>query len=156
MKTTHTIKYALFMATALVVYFIFIDIIGYAAQSYLSFFNAIIVGAGIFFVIKDVYKNATAFKYMDGFVAGIKAGFIATVLYTIFMAIYLFEIRPELTLELKEQVAIAGGSIEIALLLFIFLSGLATSIVLPLVILPLYKKSWNTKDVRSQQKPLNQ
>ncbi|WP_405370018.1 MULTISPECIES: hypothetical protein [unclassified Nonlabens] len=156
MKTTHTIKYALFMASALIIYFILIDIIGYAGQSYLSFFNAIIVGAGIYFVIKDVYKNANKFKYMDGFVAGIKAGFIATILYTIFMAIYLFEIHPELCLELKEQVAIAGEGIEAALLLFIFLSGLATSIVLPLVILPLYKKSWNTRDIREKQKPLNQ
>ena len=156
MNTTHTIKYALFMATALVIYFIFIDIIGFAGQSYLSFFNAIIVGAGIYFVIKDVYKNKSEFKYMDGFIAGIKSGFIATVLYTIFMAIYLFEIRPEISLELKEQVAIAGEGIEIALLLFIFLSGLATSIVLPLVILPLYKKSWNTREIREKQKPLNQ
>ncbi len=120
MKATHTIKYALFMATALIIYFILIDIIGYAGQSYLSFFNAVIVGAGIYFVIKDVYKNKKEFKYMDGFVAGIKAGFIATIIYTIFMAIYLFEIHRELSLELKEQVAVAGEGIEMALLLFIF------------------------------------
>jgi hypothetical protein len=157
MKTTHTIKYAIFMAIALIIYFVLIDLIGYGAQSYLSFFNAVIVGVGIFFVIRDVYKfEKDHFKYMDGFIAGLKAGFIATLIYTIFMAIYLFEINPDLAEDLKKQVTIAGEGIEVALLLFIFLSGIATSAVVPLVILPLYKKSWNTRQVREEQKPMNQ
>jgi uncharacterized protein with PQ loop repeat len=41
-------------------------------------------------------------------------------------------------------------------LLSILLSGVATSIVTPLLILPIYMKSWNTKDTRKKQKPLNQ
>lgn len=156
MKTTHTIKYSLLMGIGLIVYFLIINSIGLAAQSYLSFFNAIIVGAGIFFVIRDVYKNQTQFKYMDGFVAGVTSGFIATLIFTVFMAIYLFEINSELAQELKTQITTAGNGIEFALILFIFLSGFATSIVTPLVILPLYKRSWNTREVRSKQKPLNQ
>lgn len=156
MKTTHTIKYALLMGIALIVYFLLINSFGYGEQSYLSFFNAVIVGVGIFFVIRDVYKNEVQFKYMDGFVAGVKSGFVATLIFTIFMAIYLFEIDPELAEELKKQINTAGEGIKFSLLLFILLSGLATSMVTPLLILPLYKKSWNTRDVRSRQKPMNQ
>jgi hypothetical protein len=92
---------------------------------------------------------------MDGFLAGIKAGFIATVIHTVFMAVYLFEINPDLAAELQDQVTIAGKGIKSALLLFIFLSGMATSIVVPLLIIPIYKKSWNTRQVRKQQNPLN-
>ncbi|MFT5925772.1 MAG: hypothetical protein ACI9WL_000513 [Rubritalea sp.] len=144
------------MALALIMYFLIINKIGYGAQSYLSLFNVIIVGIGIFFVIRNVHKNTVKFKYLDGFVAGIKSGFVATLIFTVFMAIYLFEIDPELAQELKKQITTAGEEIEFALLLSILLSGVATSIVTPLVILPIYMKSWNTKDTRKRQKPLNQ
>jgi formate-dependent nitrite reductase membrane component NrfD len=156
MKTTHTLIYSLSMGIALILYFLLINTLGYGEQSYLSLFNSVIVGVGIFFVIRDVYKNETQFKYMEGFVAGVKSGFIATLIFTIFMAIYLFEIDPELAVELKSQINTAGEGIRFSLLLFILLSGLATSMVTPLLILPLYKKSWNTREVRSRQKPMNQ
>jgi hypothetical protein len=156
MKTSQTTTYTLLMALALIMYFLIINKIGYGAQSYLSLFNVIIVGIGIFFVIRNVHKNTVKFKYLDGFVAGIKSGFVATLIFTVFMAIYLFEIDPELAQELKKQITTAGEEIEFALLLSILLSGVATSIVTPLVILPIYMKSWNTKDTRKRQKPLNQ
>jgi hypothetical protein len=156
MKKTNTIKYALIIGAALIVYFLIIEAIGFGAQSYLSFFNAVIVGVGLFFLMRDLYKqNEDSFEYMDGFLAGIKAGFIATVIHTVFMAVYLFEINPDLAAELQDQVTIAGKGIKSALLLFIFLSGMATSIVVPLLIIPIYKKSWNTRQVRKQQNPLN-
>mgnify|MGYP000547492600 FL=1 len=72
------------------------------------------------------------------------------------MAIYLFEIDPALAQQLKKQITTAGEEIEFALLLSILLSGVATSIVTPLLILPIYMKSWNTKETRKKQKPLNQ
>ncbi|MFB0904574.1 MAG: DUF4199 domain-containing protein [Nonlabens sp.] len=156
MKTTQTTKYSILMALALIVYFLIINKIGYGAKSYLSLFNAVIVGIGIFFVIRDVHKNTVKFKYLDGFVAGIKSGFVATLIFTVFMAIYLFEIDPALAQQLKKQITTAGEEIEFALLLSILLSGVATSIVTPLLILPIYMKSWNTKDTRKKQKPLNQ
>jgi hypothetical protein len=144
------------MGIGLIIYFLIINTLGFAAQSYLSFFNAVIVGIGIFFVIRDTHKNKDEFKYFDGFIAGVKSGFVATLIFTVFMAIYLFEIDPELAQELKKQITTAGDGIEFALLLFILLSGFATSIVTPLLILPLYKKSWNTRETRGRQKPLNQ
>lgn len=156
MKTTHTTKYSILMGLGLIVYFLIVDALGFAAQSYLSFFNAVIVGIGIFFVIRDIHQNKEEFEYFEGFVAGVKSGFVATLIFTVFMAIYLFEIDPELALELKKQITTAGDGLEFALLLFILLSGFATSIVTPLLILPIYKKSWNTKETRGQQKPLNQ
>ncbi len=148
-------KYALFISAALIIYFVIIDTIGYGSESYLSFFNAVITGVGLYLVIRAEYMDSADFKYMDGFLTGIKTGFIATLIYTIFMAIYLFEINPDLAEQLKEQVTIAGDGIEVALLLFIFLSGFATSIVASLLIIPIYKKSWNTREVRKDQEPMN-
>ncbi|PQJ20269.1 DUF4199 domain-containing protein [Nonlabens tegetincola] len=157
MNFSKTTKYGLLIALALIIYFIIIDLIGLGNESWLSFFNAAIVGFGLWQLIKKVYEEKRGqFKYMEGFTASLTAGFIATTIFTVFMAIYLFEIHPELATELKQQITIAGEGLEVALLLFVFLSGVATTIVASLVILPIYKQSWNTKEIRSKQKPLNQ
>lgn len=156
MKKSNITKYSLIMGFALIAYFLLINALGFADKSYLSFFNAIIVGAGIFFVIRDTFKNSTEFNYFEGFIAGIKSGFVATLIFTVFMAIYLFEIDPELAMELKNQISNSGDRLEFALSFSILLAGLATSVVMPFLILPIYKKSWNTKQTRIKQKPLNQ
>ncbi|WP_228547278.1 DUF4199 domain-containing protein [Nonlabens antarcticus] len=156
MKKSNTNKYALLIAAALIVYFLIIDMLGYGAEIYLSFFNAVITGAGLFFVIRDSYQhNKETFEYMEGFLAGIKAGFIATVIYTIFMAVYIFEINPDLAQQLENEITVAGYGVEVAMLMFIFLSGLATSVVSSLIIIPIYKQSWNTRQVRKEQDPMN-
>ncbi|WP_300980288.1 DUF4199 domain-containing protein [Nonlabens sp.] len=155
MKNLSTTKYSVLMGFALIAYFLIINSFGLATQSYLSFFNAIIVGIGIFLVIRDIHRNKDEFEYFEGFVAGIKSGFVATLIFTVFMAIYLFEIDLELAQELKKQISTAGTDIEFALLIFILLSGFATSVVTPLLILPIYEKSWNTKETRGKQKPLD-
>ncbi|MFT7385963.1 MAG: hypothetical protein ACI82E_000718, partial [Nonlabens sp.] len=74
-----------------------------------------------------------------------------TLIFTVFMAIYLFEIDLELAQELKKQITTAGDGVEFALLIFILLSGFATSTVTPLLILPFYQKSWNTRKTTERQ-----
>jgi hypothetical protein len=152
----NSLKYGIYISLTLIGYFLIIDFLGYADRAYLSFFNAIITGGCIFLAIRDVYrKNKESFNYMDGFTAALLAGLFGTTVFTVFIAIMLFEVQPELVPELSKQIAIAGGNVEISILLFVFLSGVATTIVSALVILPIYKKSWNTKSIRTQQKPMN-
>jgi riboflavin transporter FmnP len=149
-------KYGLYIAATLIGYFLLIDLLGLADKIWLSFFNAIITGACLFLAVRDVYQHEKEqFKYMEGFIAALVSGFIGTVIFTIFIAIYLFEIDTELAASLQEQITIAGSGIEVAILLFVFLSGIATTITSALVILPIYKQSWNTKRVRREQKPMN-
>ncbi|MGB5980673.1 MAG: DUF4199 domain-containing protein [Nonlabens sp.] len=149
-------KYGLYIAATLIVYFLIIDLVlDQAEVIYFSFFNAILTAGGLFLAVRDVYKHEKeTFKYMDGFQAALVAGLIGTTIFTVFMAVYLFEIDPELALAIKEQITIAGNGIEVAILLFVFLSGLATTIVSALFILPIYKRSWNTKGVRESQNPM--
>ncbi|MGB3590952.1 MAG: DUF4199 domain-containing protein [Nonlabens sp.] len=149
-------KYGLITAAALIIYFIILDVLGMGSQVYLLFFNAIIASVGVFLTIRGVYDiQEEHFNYMEGFMSGIKMGFIATTIYTVFVAIYIFEINQDLTQELRSQIEIAGTGIEAAIILFIFLSGIATAIVASLVVIPLYKRTWNTRRVRAQQDPLN-
>jgi hypothetical protein len=133
-----------------------IDLLGFAEIVYLSFFNAILTGGGIFLAVRDVYRhNKEHFEYMNGFTSALLSGLVGTTIFTIFMAIYLIQIRPELATALKEQITIAGSGIDFAILLFVFLSGVATTIVSALIIMPIYMQSWNTKKVRREQKPMN-
>lgn len=152
----NNLKYGLYIAATLIAYFLIIDLLGLAEVVYLSFLNAIITGGCIFLAVRDVYKlSKDRFKYMEGFTAALQAGLVGTTIYTIFMAVYLFEIRPELAEALQEKITIAGSGIEVAILLFIFLSGLATTVVSALVVIPIYKQSWNTRKVRKDQHPMN-
>lgn len=150
------IKYGIYIAASLIGYFLLIDLLGFAEIVYLSFFNAILTGGGIFLAVRDVYKhNKENFEYMNGFTSGLISGLVGTTIFTVFMAVYLIQIRPELAQGLKEQITIAGSGIDFAILLFIFLSGVATTVVSSLIIMPIYMQSWNTKKVRQQQKPMN-
>ncbi|PRP67629.1 DUF4199 domain-containing protein [Nonlabens agnitus] len=152
----NTFKYGLYIAATLIGYFLIIDILGLAEEVYLSFFNAILTGGCIFLAIRDVYRlEKHRFNYMEGFQAALLSGLVGTTIFTLFIAVYLFEIRPELATSLKEKITIAGSGIEFALILFVFLSGVATTVVSALVILPLYKQSWNTKKVRKEQNPMH-
>jgi hypothetical protein len=149
-------KYGIYIAATLIGYFLIIDYLGYAENVYLSFFNAIITGGCIFLAVRDVHKkDKENYDYMDGFKAALLSGLAGTTIFTIFIAIYLFEINPELTAALGDKIAIATTGVEFSILMFVFLSGVATTIVSALVILPLYQKSWNTKGVRRDQKPMN-
>jgi hypothetical protein len=151
-----TFKYGIYIGATLIGYFLLINILGFSENIYLSFFNAIITGGCIFLAIRDVYNRKKGdFKYMDGFSAALLSGLAGTTIFTIFIAIYLFEIDPELTTAIGKQIAIANTGTEFSLLIFIFLSGVATTVVSALVILPIYKKSWNTREVRDDQKPMN-
>jgi hypothetical protein len=147
-------KYGLYLGLTLIAYFILIDLIGLADQIYFSFFNAILTGGSLYLAIKDVYRiEKDEFKYMDGYQAALLTGLIGSTLFTVFMAIYFFEIRPELAASIQEQIAVAGDS-TYALLMFVFLSGVATSVVSAIILIPIFKKSWNTRQVRKEQQPL--
>lgn len=153
----NTFKYGIYIAATLIVYFLIIDLIFEGADKvYLSFFNAVITAGCIFLAIRDVYrKKKERFKYMEGFKAALLSGLVGTTIFTIFIAIYLFEIDTDLAQRLQEQISIAGQGVKYNVILFVFLSGVSTTIVSALVILPLYKQSWNTKKIRKVQDPMN-
>ncbi|WOI22214.1 DUF4199 family protein [Nonlabens ulvanivorans] len=153
----NTLKISLSIIFLLIAYFLLIASIGVADKVYLSFLNAPIMAIGLYFIIRSVFKSQpNDFKYMDGFLSGLASGFLISIVFTVFMAIYLFEINPDLVQEMSASIPLASGTDEVGLLLFIFLSGVSTAIVSSLLIIPIFKQSWNTRGMRNSQKPLNQ
>ncbi|MFO7702982.1 MAG: DUF4199 domain-containing protein, partial [Psychroflexus maritimus] len=77
--------------------------------------------------------------YTHGFSAGLVTGFLASILFTIFMAIYATEINPNFIDALVEGFA-RHYDVGVATFAFIvLLMGFATSVVLTLSFMQLYK-----------------
>lgn len=138
------IRYGVLIAFALVAYFLIVRMFGLHENPWLRLFNGVIVAFGIYTVIKNTKKESgVSFNYFEGFKAGIFAGFIATLAFTFFMAIYIFH----LDVEFGEKImAMSLGSVstEPGLLLFIILiEGFASTVVLSLLFMQKFKPSWN-------------
>lgn len=153
----NTIKISLVITATLIVYFLALTLLDVSDNVIYSFLNAPIMAIGLFFIIRESYREKTSqFKYMEGFTSGLAGGFLATILFTVFMAIYLLEIHPSLVEEMSASLPLATGTGNMEILLFIFLSGISTAVVSSLLIIPIYKRSWNTSTIRKNQKPLHQ
>jgi hypothetical protein len=151
------VVYALGIAVALIIYFLILNALGLGDTIYMSFFNAFITVGGMYIMIRAMFREeGKGFEYMNGFLAATAAGFISTIVFTLFMAVYLVEINPELAMKIAAKINTLNGTGELPILFFIALSGFATTLVAALGIMPIFKQSWNTRQIREAQKPMNQ
>lgn len=141
--------YGIFIAIALIAYFLILALFGLHNNPAYSVFNMVITGAGIFLAIKKYRdKKGGKFKYQKGFLTGLTTGFMATVIFTIFFAIYASELNPDFSTELLTMWE-TDWFVNIGMLVFtVALMGFATSFVVALAVMQLYKPSWNTAEGR--------
>ena len=83
------------IAVALIAYFLLLKLLGLHQYPVLSAANGVIYGAGILLAIKKYKAESAKFQYEKGFEVGFLCGAIATVIFTIFMALYIFELDTE-------------------------------------------------------------
>lgn len=139
--------YGIYIGIALIAYFLLLAIFELHKNPAYSVFNLVITGGGIFFAIKKYRdKKVGKFKYQKGFLAGLTAGIIATVIFTAFFAVYASELNPDFSRELITMWE-TDWFVNIGLLVFtVALMGFATSLVMALTIMQLYKPTWNTSE----------
>lgn len=142
------IRYGLLIAAALIIYFLLLSLLGLHTNPIFSLFNGIITGAGIYLCIKNYQEHkGIKFKYQKGFMAGIISGFLATFIFTLFFGIYATNFDANFITEILEGWQ-KDNNTSIAMLLFVVATmGFATSLVLTLAFMQLFKSSWNTKNV---------
>ena len=143
------VKYGLFIALALIAYFLLLSLFDLHENPAYSILNIPITGFGIYLSIKSYrQKKGGKFKFQKGFMAGITTGFIATILFTAFFAIYTTELVPgfqERLLTMWES----DWFVNIGALVFtVGLMGFVTSLVTTFAIVQLLKPSWNTEDAK--------
>lgn len=146
-KLSVPLLYGIFIAIALIAYFLLLSLFGLHVNPAYSIFNMVITGGGIFLAIKAYRdKKGGKFKYQKGFAAGVTAGFIATVLFTGFFALYTSELNPNFQDQLITMWE-TDWFVPIGMLIFtVALMGFATSFVVTLAIMQLYKPTWNTSE----------
>lgn len=150
-------KYIIGTTIVLIIYFLLMQWFGFAGSAWLSIPNIIFMFLGMTGAIRAVYmKQGDRFRYMDGFLSGLAMGFLVTILFTVFFAIYIFELAPDYSVDIMGGMFKGYKAGEAELTLATLLFGLATTIILALTIIPVFKQSWNTRRVREEQNPMNQ
>lgn len=145
-KSAIPIKYGVYIAIGLIVYFLILALIGLQTNPIFSLGNGVIVAFGLYYAMKN-YKieKGEAFEYQKGFMAGLLTGFNATVIFTVFFAIYVTNIHTDF---LPEMLANWSSHYHVGVGIVVFVAaimGFATTFVLTLAFMQLLKESWNTK-----------
>jgi len=138
------IRFGIVLGALLISFFLVLSLFGLHTHPAYSLGNSIIVGFGIYETIR-YYKleQSNAFSYSGGFTVGIVAGFLATLMFTVFFLLYTTEINSDFLLNLL-SVFKGDYNVSVGLVTFVVaIMGFATTVVLTLTCMQLLKKSRN-------------
>ncbi len=148
-KFTMPIRFAFAMAGGLIAYFLVLSLFNLHTNVLFSLFNGVIVGFGLYEVIKYTkIRKGAAYTYTDGMVNGVVAGFIATILFTAFFALYAGNLNPEFLDGLIGPWEQTYNTSIGAVIFTVAIGGFATAICLTLCFMQLLKPSWNTEGTK--------
>lgn len=135
-----SVRFGIALTSSLIAYFLVLSLFGLHTNPFFSLFNGVITGFAIYEAIR--YKRIelkSRYSYTAGFQAGIVTGFLATIVFTAFMAIYVTEVDPDFISKIAETFS-KSYNIGVGVFSFtVLLSGLATTIVLTLSFMQLFK-----------------
>lgn len=137
------LRYGLGIAAALIIYFLLLKLVGLHKYPILSAVNGLIYAGGMWMAMRRYQNNA---KYEKGFSAGILTGGLATIVFAIFMAIFMFQLDTEFARTILDSWGLDYDSGTTVLLISLVIMGFATTLVLTLSYMQLLKKSWNTPE----------
>jgi len=145
-KSSIPVRYGLAISIGLIAYFLICSLFGIHINPIYSLFNNVIMGIGMYTALKQYRLHSDGkFNYQKGFLIGLLTGFYASVIFTIFFAIYSTEINPEF---LNQLLPMWRGTYSTSTGMIIFavaVMGIATTLVLTLTFMQLLKDSWNLK-----------
>lgn len=139
-------RYGIWITIVLIVYFLLLKVVGLHDYPTLSALNALIYGFGIYMALNKFRKSGDDFRYDRAFEVGFLSGAIATILFTIFMAIYMYQIDTQFPLTVMERWNLESDLGTLMLVLSILIMGIVTTLILTFTFMQLLKRSWNTKD----------
>ncbi|MEL7270288.1 MAG: DUF4199 domain-containing protein [Bacteroidota bacterium] len=143
---TLPIRFGLVTAAVLIAYFLILSLMGKHTNVFYSLFNGIITSFGIYETIKYTkLRLGKEFTYGKGFTAGVTTGFAATLVFTIFFALYSTELNTGFLGELSEVWSKDYANFEGIVFFTVAIMGLATTLVLTLSFMQLFKTSNNPK-----------
>lgn len=143
---TLPIRFGIVTSACLIAYFLILSLFGKHTNVFYSLFNGIVTGLGIYETIKYTkLKLGKDFSYGKGFTAGLTTGFVATLLFTVFFTLYSTELNASFLNELSEAWAKDYANFEGIVFFTVAIMGFATTLVLTLSFMQLFKTSNNLK-----------
>lgn len=140
------IRFGIATSGSLIAYFLILSLFNLHTNVFYSLFNVVITGFGIYEAIKYFrMEKGVAFNYGKGFTAGIVTGFVATILFTFFFAFYATEINEGFLGELSKVWFKDYNTSEGIVFFTVAIMGFATTLVLTLSFMQLFKSSNNLK-----------
>jgi hypothetical protein len=146
MKFALPIRFGLATSGSLIAYFLILSLFGWHTNVFFSLFNGVITGFGIYEAIK--YRRlelGEAFDYSTGFTSGLTVGFVATIVFTAFFAFYSTEVDSEFLSNLSASFFDDYKNFEGIVFFTVAIMGFATTLVLTLTFMQLFKPSYNPK-----------
>lgn len=141
------IRFGIATSGCLIAYFLILSLLGLHTNVFYSLFNGIITGFGIYEAIKILKgRDQEGFSYGKGFTVGLVTGGVATLIFTLFFALYSTELNAGFLEELSAQWAKDYQSFEGIVFATVFIMGIATTLVLTLSFMQLFKKSNNLRN----------
>jgi uncharacterized membrane protein len=137
------LKYGIGIAIAMIAYFLLTKLMGLHQYPVLSALNGVIIGVGIFFSLRSYKADSESFKYQDGFQLGLFTGGLATVMFSVFMAVYIFQIDTQFAEAVLDTWNLNFNKGSLILILSLVIMGFSTSFILTLAFMQLLKESWN-------------
>lgn len=141
------IRFGIATSGCLIAYFLMLSLFNLHINVFYSLFNGVITGFGIYEAIKFFrLRDKEGFNYGKGFMAGLVTGGVATLIFTLFFALYSTELNIEFLNELSTVWAKDYHNFEGIVFLTVAVMGFATSLVLTLSFMQLFKTSNNPKN----------
>ncbi len=136
-----SVKYGIYTALALTVYFLLMKIAGQEDNFALRFLNFFILIGGVYFLLKYKFqKDPEPTSYFEGLIAGVVMSVAAVVIFTAFLALYIVAIDPAF-MEVMENSQIWGNHLEIEQMAFaILIEGLASGVVISFAWMQYFKQ----------------
>ena len=145
---TLPIRFGIVTSAVLIAYFLLLALMGKHTNVFYSLFNGIITGFGIYETIKYTkIKQGKSFSYGNGFTAGITTGFIATLLFTVFFALYATELDSAFLDKLSVAWSNDYKNFQGIVFFTVAIMGFASTLVLTLSFMQLFKTSNNSKKI---------
>lgn len=145
------LRYGVILGIILIAYFWILSVFDLHTYVWFSLLNAVFTSVAVFLATKDFKIHKQNFKYHKGFVAGLKTGFLGTLIFTVFFAVYASNIDPNFIDQLLVQYNVNYNS-ELALVIFtVGMMGVVTTFIATLSCMQLFKDSWNTHHPHPQK-----
>lgn len=140
------IRFGLATSGSLIAYFLVLSLFGLHTNVFYSLFNGIITGFGIYEAIKYYQlQQKENFTYGSGFRVGMVTGFVATLIFTLFFALYATELNTGFLEELSSVWFKDYKNFEGIVFFTVAIMGFATTLVLTLAFMQLFKSTKNIK-----------